>query len=506
MKFTLSADVRPVTDVSPPGLPLSKSVPNIKGQLHYVLRGNKRVREVGPRLRVTLDRGHEPGVGAGVVPEWADVVEEWAHGDARGGVLQDTSQDNVRALFQKQLLGLRARDVAGSVVHIDERAWHIFMDKEADKRAERVAELHQEFKKRWQFQAAKKRLERQMEQEPAPWKPFGGPKAEVYDANKARFFHFILPTLLAPLEVWDHVRNGQERRIYLCAFDRGIPGKSALECYVIAPYVSDKRRRGDGRGWDFYVKTMAPGRQNAARSGKLAWAIWQHGRSGRVTGEILNSVQVARDVRLRKAVAGGAENSVEESAFEDGVYGEECAIGTGATWTDNSPTSPSGSRLRLAELLPSRTLCTAESISPELKKAHASGYPLQDRTTFQGLDISIENRVGSYRVDKQHDPPRWKTLMQCDYGYVKGSCGVDGDHVDVFLGPQPDATHAYIVRQLDPATGAFDEQKVMLGFGSAREAKAKYLCHYDTPKFFGGLTAMAMPKSSSRRWAASIHR
>lgn len=124
--------------------------------------------------------------------------------------------------------------------------------------------------------------------------------------------------------------------------------------------------------------------------------------------------------------------------------------------------------------------------------AHASGFPLQGRLTFQGLKVSIENRKGSYREDKNHIPPKWRTKMCCHYGYIRGSEGVDGDHVDVFIGPNPDAEFAYIVRQVRPDTGAFDEQKVMLGFNTAREAKEMYLRHYDTPLFFGGLTAMPM--------------
>lgn len=128
----------------------------------------------------------------------------------------------------------------------------------------------------------------------------------------------------------------------------------------------------------------------------------------------------------------------------------------------------------------------------DIYKAFASGYPLQGRTKFQGLDISIENRKGGYREDKHHDPPQWRNKMYCDYGYIRGSEGVDHDHVDCFIGPNPDAANAYIVHQVNPKTGKFDEEKVMLGFDSIDEAKRMYLKHYDTPKFFGGIKAMPM--------------
>lgn len=136
--------------------------------------------------------------------------------------------------------------------------------------------------------------------------------------------------------------------------------------------------------------------------------------------------------------------------------------------------------------------------SDDIYKAHASGYPLQGRMKFQGLDISIENRKGSTRVDKHNDPPQWKTKMLCHYGYIRNSEGVDHDHIDCFVGPNLDATHAYIVRQVVPETGKTDEEKVMLGFDNIKQAKAMYLRHYDSPKFFGGIKAMPMEEFKTK--------
>ena len=125
-----------------------------------------------------------------------------------------------------------------------------------------------------------------------------------------------------------------------------------------------------------------------------------------------------------------------------------------------------------------------------LTKAHATGYPLQGRRVFRGLEISVENRAGSYRVDKQNTPPKWANLMLVDYGYIRFTEGTDHDHVDVFVGDNQEAPYVYIVHQVDPKTGKYDEDKCMLGFNSAAEAKAMYLAHYDTPKFFGSMQKM----------------
>lgn len=130
--------------------------------------------------------------------------------------------------------------------------------------------------------------------------------------------------------------------------------------------------------------------------------------------------------------------------------------------------------------------------SDTFTKAHASGYPLHKRLKWNGLDISIENRKGSFRVDKQHNPPEWKTKMLCDYGYIRGTEAVDGDHLDVFVGGDPNATSVFIINQNDPNTGKFDEQKCMLNFPNAAAAKKMYLNHYDSLKFFGSMKVLSV--------------
>lgn len=120
------------------------------------------------------------------------------------------------------------------------------------------------------------------------------------------------------------------------------------------------------------------------------------------------------------------------------------------------------------------------------KSGLAKGRKLHGRTTFHGLDISVENRKGSYRYwwDDQANE-QGKTKMLYPYGYIRGTEGTDGDHVDVYVGPNKDATHVYVIDQgVKNNWKKFDEQKVMLGFNSAAEAKKAYLHHYNDPRFF----------------------
>jgi hypothetical protein len=129
---------------------------------------------------------------------------------------------------------------------------------------------------------------------------------------------------------------------------------------------------------------------------------------------------------------------------------------------------------------------------PEAGSDFEKARKLHDRIKFQGFDISIENRKGSIRHwhDKNTDT-KGETKFEFPYGYIRLSEGLDGDQVDVFIGPNEKAKKAYVIHQMKaPEFKELDEDKVMLGFPSAKEAKAAYLRHYDSPKFFGSMTTL----------------
>jgi phage-related protein (TIGR01555 family) len=92
---------------------------------------------------------------------------------------------------------------------------------------------------------------------------------------------------------------------------------------------------------------------------------------------------------------------------------------------------------------------------------------------FNGLDIYIENEVGSIRAHAKGEQ-----LITVPYGYISGTSGVDGDRVDCFVGPFEDAVFAYVVHIKNPETGNFDEDKCFLGFASAAAAKAAFEENY----------------------------
>jgi hypothetical protein len=130
--------------------------------------------------------------------------------------------------------------------------------------------------------------------------------------------------------------------------------------------------------------------------------------------------------------------------------------------------------------------------APTPAQIRAGNYPKQ-HVRFAGLPIAIENPVGSVRRGVDPNGKPWETQMRNAYGYIKGTKGLDGDHVDVFLGPDEGAEMVYVVHQKDPDTGNRDEDKVMLGFPSLAAAKAAYRAHYDKPsRFMGEVSAVPL--------------
>ncbi len=129
----------------------------------------------------------------------------------------------------------------------------------------------------------------------------------------------------------------------------------------------------------------------------------------------------------------------------------------------------------------------------QLKKSllYKAAHKLQGKIDFQGLPISIENRKGSVR--HWYDPLKdehGETKMYYAYGYIRATKGNDGDSIDCYIGPNKESRKVFVVYQNNPKTGKFDENKILLGFDSAREAKAAYLRQYDDPKFFGSMKEM----------------
>lgn len=140
---------------------------------------------------------------------------------------------------------------------------------------------------------------------------------------------------------------------------------------------------------------------------------------------------------------------------------------------------------------------------PTVPQQEAGNYK-KGHVRVAGLDISIENPQGSERRGTAPDGSEWVNRMAGHYGYIRGTRASDGDHVDTFVRPgtPPDFDgKVFVVDQVDPRTGKFDEPKVMLGYPNQREAERAYRGSYTRGwRGMGKVTAMDM--STFKRWIA----
>lgn len=132
----------------------------------------------------------------------------------------------------------------------------------------------------------------------------------------------------------------------------------------------------------------------------------------------------------------------------------------------------------------------------------SDGVSVQTKN-IKGIKVCVENPHGSIRSGESDVGVKWQTTMLDDYGYIPGVLGVDGDSLDVFLGPvtrkkshkDDDWDKVWVIHGTDPLNGKYDEDKVMLGYRSKTEAIGAYRGHYDDPdKFIGPVSEYTLDK------------
>ena len=125
------------------------------------------------------------------------------------------------------------------------------------------------------------------------------------------------------------------------------------------------------------------------------------------------------------------------------------------------------------------------------------------------FDITVENPKGSVRRGTDASGKAWEQTMRNTYGYIRGTEGVDGDHIDVFLTNDIDGWNGrrvYIVDQYNE-DGTFDEHKVMLGFNDEADAQDAYLSNYEKGwAFKRKLVLSSANLEDFEKWINSSHR
>ena len=141
--------------------------------------------------------------------------------------------------------------------------------------------------------------------------------------------------------------------------------------------------------------------------------------------------------------------------------------------------------------------------NPSEAQKEAGNYK-KGHIKINGFDVTIEQPAGSVRSGKDASGKEWSQVMNNTYGYIRGTESVDGDHIDVFLGPDMNSDMVYVVDQVN-TDGSFDEHKVMMGFSSLEDARSAYLSNYEEGwQGLGNITGVAL--DGFKKWIDSSTR
>lgn len=159
-----------------------------------------------------------------------------------------------------------------------------------------------------------------------------------------------------------------------------------------------------------------------------------------------------------------------------------------------------GERLKSAIAETETEPTEAQKKAGNYKKGHLS---------FGGYDYTVETPKGVIRSGKDEQGKPWSVTMHDTYGYILGKIGVDGDHIDMFINDAADLDtfdgNVYVVDQVNPETGEFDEHKVMYGYPSEEAATEAYLANYSKGwKGLGKVTSVT--KATFDKWLESSDR
>ena len=260
----------------------------------------------------------------------------------------------------------------------------------------------------------------------------------------------------------EKLKTDVTKQIYTDVIGNNMTFPEAVKKAGVTPEIMDTLRTMPGHAK--YVKEIEA--EEAAKAAPADEIRFQG-------GSFKTPLALRRSPAYKAAIAAGDTVDIRQSPEGDGVYGK--VIPKAAT----------------PEIQAARATVNTEPSDAQI----AAGNYQKGHVKIQGLDISLENPKGSTRSGTDEEGKAWKTTMQNDYGYIKRTEGADGDQVDVYVGDKPDSERVFVVNQVNPKTGEFDEHKVMLGFDKAILARRAYMKHYQKGwKGFGDMTEMTVPE------------
>lgn len=269
---------------------------------------------------------------------------------------------------------------------------------------------------------------------------------------------------------------------------------------------------------DFFLRNNAGEELGARRRAEAAKSEQSYDEIERSGPELREGTDRSEEYDAVGATPDVATTSFEET--EDGYIDLTPKVVEPAGRTDGPDEGPSvlagadragkfqtetRGRRRLAE----RKAVTQPSkpAAPTEAQKEAGNYRMGHKNVA-GLDISIETAKGATRSGTDPSGREWSVKMPADYGYIKGTKGVDGDHVDVYLGPDvqkyrwKQSGEVFVVNQQN-LDGTFDEHKVMLGYSNQNDAIKAYKAGFSDRKGGQRIQSIAsMTQEEFKAWLA----
>ena len=129
-----------------------------------------------------------------------------------------------------------------------------------------------------------------------------------------------------------------------------------------------------------------------------------------------------------------------------------------------------------------------KALTPEVGPPPARNrqkHPFVGTIRIHGLPkIRVDTRKGETRSGTDRDGNAWSVVMPAHYAEFHGTRGVDGDPVDVFVGPDVHAPFAYVFHMSKLGEGGYDECKVAAGFSTREDAERCRRDAYNRPGLF----------------------
>ena len=302
--------------------------------------------------------------------------------------------------------------------------------------------------------------------------------AKLFEKGRSNQFGMIRPTLETPqliIEVPSFAADGNSERGSSLLFVKTFTDSKGRKIY----YFKSVTVKKDGLEVSVSSHYDRPKRiKEALKKGKLLYRFDGGAQTEQRPADV--SVATSREVSQGISLAGKFSES-PETKQEKAEKSISAKVKEASADVNTEPTE-------------------AQKEAGNYKKGHVQ---------VGAFDITIEQPEGSIRRGTDADGKQWESKMHNTYGYIRGTEGVDGDHIDVFLSNDIDGWNGrkvYVVDQYNP-DGTFDEHKVMLGFNDASDAKNNYLANYEKGWENGRrIDVSAVNLEDFEKWIASSHR